>query len=90
MGGARKRQYKRSSITYQINNLGRSDEWVKSCNCVFVRVSAPLRSYLGLSFARFPFSCESWIYGSRIQSVPVAPLSCPRPVESASVALFAS
>jgi hypothetical protein len=25
-------------------------------------------------------------YGSRIQSVPVAPLSCPRPVASASVA----
>ncbi len=26
--------------------------------------------------------------GSRIQSVPDAPLSCPRPVASASVALF--
>ena len=35
-------------------------------------------------------SHESWMYGSRIQSVPVVPLSCPRPVASASVALFAS
>ena len=33
---------------------------------------------------------RSWTYGSRIQSVPVAPLNGPRPVASASVALFAS
>ena len=33
---------------------------------------------------------ESSTYGSSVQSVPVAPLSCPLPVASASVAPFTS